>query len=1348
MFNSNQITVSKTSIFGCRTISQALNKAKDGTKIIVQPGMYKESLTINTAVEIVGNSEDDPVVIQSNDDYAIRINNSNARLENLSIKHIGEGNAVYLGGSSIIANCTISSEAGNGVIIDGDSTKPTIENCEISTCNISGVYVSNGAFPKIIGCKLHHNSINAILADSAFISIVDSKVYSNASNGLHLINQSSGHINGSEIFNGSKSGVLVEGNSNLLIENCPIYSHEENNIWVHQDATITLKQSEIYDSRLSGILIETGAKATLEGCTVYDNKLHGINVMDKEVVVNESTLFKNGIAGIYFGNNSTGKVSNTDINNNSVNVLIESENNPSFQKCDIHNGENNGIHIIKKKTGTFENCAIHHNKKVNVLVEEYAKPLIRECTIHNSDEGGVTFLGDGVMEDCHVHTNKSHSICIDGGNPIIRSSKLYGFFRNDNFGEGKIQDCHISNEVGYGVVISKYSYPEFIQCKIIDCANSGVFIDKDGIGYFNECQISNNLNCNIEIIEGKNPLFRNCTIVNSPGFGVSLTKSTGAFFGCSISNNVKNNNVCEQSNLNLNEKTEKVTSASNGKDGRESKLKIVMYSNLGFSDIRFPVEQPDLVILLGGLDKKAIRRIDHYYTVPKLAITHYFEKEDKELFSETNIIDMNGKILHIEGVTFAGFGRNGSPMDVTQFQQLFSQIKKIDYFLGDCKIPSSNDGMLDNSFDMFILEKHSRVTNYDVKELLKEKQVKGYFHSKDEIDMFGTFSEHFSIEETDNIKVFYNIGMHELELEPSSSENSISKETTKHTPSASVTNPELQTILDEIDSLIGMEPLKQDIREMITLIEVNKLKASLGVGSPEQVMPAAPHTVLYGNPGTGKTTVAKLFGKLYKAMGLLEKGHVVQVNREKLVGEFIGHTAPKTKGKIDEAIGGVLFIDEAYELTNKGGSKDFGLEAIAVLLEEMENRRGEFMVIVAGYEKEMQQFLESNPGLDSRITKKEYLEDYTPEEMVEIAKKMIQEKNHCLSELGEKALFDEFTLLWRKRDRFFSNGRTVRNIVDKTIQKQSNRCSSIPRDQWTKELLETLNEQDVFAATKRVENKQFQVPINEELLSQALGELNRMIGLSNVKEEIEQLVTLVRYYKEENKNIQELALHTVLRGNPGTGKTEVSRIISNIYKALGVLERGSLIEVNRDKLIGTHVGESEKLITQYIDQAMGGTLFIDEAYQLTQYGAEDPGHKVIEILLKRMEDDRGKFLVLVAGYEREMEKFLDSNPGLRRRFANQLTFEDYTPSELMKITKLILSEKGYSLADGVEEELHDYYKECYSRRNHTFGNAGFVRNIVNKAIKNADFRIARIPKENRHENLLNEILLEDILVRA
>lgn len=565
------------------------------------------------------------------------------------------------------------------------------------------------------------------------------------------------------------------------------------------------------------------------------------------------------------------------------------------------------------------------------------------------------------------------------------------------------------------------------------------------------------------------------------------------------------------------------------------------------------------------------------------------------------------------------------------------------------------------------------------------------------------------------------------------------KESDSHSTSIEAELPE---VLAELDSLIGLENVKRQIRQTVEYIQFNRQLSEFGIESDEK--PAAAHTVLSGNPGTGKTTVARLLGKLYKAMGLLSSGHLVQVNREKLVGEYIGHTAPKTKEKIEEAMGGVLFIDEAYELANKGTEKDFGLEAIAVLLEEMENRRGEFVVVVAGYSQEMEKFLEANPGLKSRFTQYFHLEDYTPDELLAIAKKMVGDKKRKLSKDAEELLHKKLTLSWRKRDRFFGNARLVRNCVEAMMQAQAHRCMRVPKEQWTKEFLLTFTAEDVEAAFPKEETKKVDLPINEELLAQAMEQLNRMIGMKQVKEEIEKLVTLVRYYKEDGRNLEELSPHTLLIGNPGTGKTEVARIIAKIYEALGVLERGDLIEVNRDKLVSIYHGGSEKLMNQYLDLAMGGTLFIDEAYQLTQYGPDDPGHKAVEVLLKRMEDDRGKFIVLVAGYKEKMERFLNSNEGLRRRFERRIEFNDYTPTELIEISKLMLQEKGYRLDEQAEKVLHAYYQRSYQNRDHTFGNAGLARNIVNQAIRNLDYRMAKLPREQREKEQTKVIMEKDL----
>lgn len=554
----------------------------------------------------------------------------------------------------------------------------------------------------------------------------------------------------------------------------------------------------------------------------------------------------------------------------------------------------------------------------------------------------------------------------------------------------------------------------------------------------------------------------------------------------------------------------------------------------------------------------------------------------------------------------------------------------------------------------------------------------------------------------------------------------------------------LNEMLDELEQLVGLQNVKKQIRKTIQFLQFNKEVSQYGI-STQDVKAVANHTVLMGSPGTGKTTVARLLGKLYVAMGLLPSGHVVAVNREKLVAQYIGQTAPKTKEAIELAMGGILFIDEAYELSNKG-ENDFGPEALAVLLEEMENRRGQFIVVVAGYEAEMQQFLQTNPGLKSRFNQEFKLEDYTPEEMQAIALKLFTEKERVITAEALELLTKEFTNLWRKRDRFFANARVVRNIVEKIMQEQAERCMETARENWNAEFLTSITVADVQKILDKVEKKSFVVPIQEELLNKALQDLEGLIGLTKVKNEINKLVTLVRYYREEDKDIAELSPHTVLQGSPGTGKTEVARIIARIYEALGILERGELVEINRDKVISSYAGESEKLISKYIEQAMGGVLFIDEAYQLTQYGLNDPGHKVIEVLLKYLEDRRGEFIVIVAGYPSKMAEFLQANDGLQRRFIRSLEFEDYNPEQLMQIGEKLLQNKGYKLSQAAQVALDKYFSLIYANRDVSFGNAGLVRNLMMETIKNLDYRIAQIPKAERSDLSTTVILEEDLAI--
>ena len=245
----------------------------------------------------------------------------------------------------------------------------------------------------------------------------------------------------------------------------------------------------------------------------------------------------------------------------------------------------------------------------------------------------------------------------------------------------------------------------------------------------------------------------------------------------------------------------------------------------------------------------------------------------------------------------------------------------------------------------------------------------------------------------------------------------------------------LKEIEEELHALVGMEKMKQIIKEIYAWIYVNKKREEKGLKAGKQAL----HMMFKGNPGTGKTTVARLIGKLFHKMNILSKGHLIEAERADLVGEYIGHTAQKTRDLIKKAIGGILFIDEAYSL-GRGGEKDFGKEAIDTLVKHMEDKQHEFILILAGYSREMEYFLSLNPGLHSRFPLVIDFPDYTVEELMNIGKKMLDEKEYVLSSDAERKFREH--LLYMKttlNPTTFSNGRYVRNIIEKSIRAQAMR---------------------------------------------------------------------------------------------------------------------------------------------------------------------------------------------------------------------------------------------------------------------------------------------------------------------
>ncbi|MEM9919233.1 MAG: AAA family ATPase [Bacteroidota bacterium] len=566
-------------------------------------------------------------------------------------------------------------------------------------------------------------------------------------------------------------------------------------------------------------------------------------------------------------------------------------------------------------------------------------------------------------------------------------------------------------------------------------------------------------------------------------------------------------------------------------------------------------------------------------------------------------------------------------------------------------------------------------------------------------------------------------------------------------PSAVQSTPKLtfEEAKAELDNLIGLDSVKAQINELASYLQFLKVRKEKGIEKDQQFNL---NSVFIGNPGTGKTTVAHMLGKIYHSLDLLPHGQVSEVGRADLVGEFIGQTAPKVKKAIDKARGGILFIDEAYALTNRGDdNKDFGREVIEVLLKELSDGTGDLAIIFAGYPKEMQHFMNSNPGLASRLRNLIHFPDYSPDELMEIATFTAEKRAVHIDELANKLIHKKLIEVYRNRDEQFGNARYINGIIEEAKQNMALRLmnSGRPLDQLDQKELSTLASEDIEKVFRQGNKEGVQLPVDNALLKDALAQLHSLVGLHNIKQEVDEMSKLVQYYKEIGKDIRKaFSLHTVFKGNPGTGKTTVARLLVQIYKALGILERGHLVECDRKTLVAGYVGQTAIKTGEMIDKAMGGGLFIDEAYSLTKGGISDFGREAVETLLKHMEDHRGEFMVIVAGYPTEMKEFIEANPGLMSRFDKEFQFQDYSVEELLSIADMMFEAESLELTPEAKEHLQRYVQKLLDNKHKYFGNARTIRKIVGETIRRQNLRMAATSSKDRTPELIRTVILDDI----
>ena len=525
----------------------------------------------------------------------------------------------------------------------------------------------------------------------------------------------------------------------------------------------------------------------------------------------------------------------------------------------------------------------------------------------------------------------------------------------------------------------------------------------------------------------------------------------------------------------------------------------------------------------------------------------------------------------------------------------------------------------------------------------------------------------------------------------------------------------VEDILKDLDSFIGMDEVKSAVKEMAYSVQNAMQRAERGLGEQEKM---SMHIILTGNPGTGKTTIARKLGEILASIGYLDSGHVVEVDRAKMVSPYQGETPKVVDRLCDKAKGGILFVDEAYTLAPLSASGDRdnqGAQALEKLMKRMEDDRGQFIVIAAGYRTEMENLFRVNPGFRSRFNYFLDIKDYSPEQLFEIMQVFAKSKKYIFSKDAEELTRKMITEMYNSRDKDFANGRTMRTLFDQICKKQAQRLQGVDISSMSNEELMTINKEDIpYEAPQSVN------------VGDCLQKLDGLVGLKAVKKEISNLTAFLNLQIRRGETQTFQGKHYVFTGNPGTGKTTVARIMADIFKTLGVVSRGQLVEADRAKLVAGYAGQTAIKTNQLVDQALGGVLFIDEAYTLKSSDGDTFGAEAIDTLLKRLEDDRGKFICIVAGYTDQMHDFIDTNPGLKSRFTQTIHFDDYTPDELTEIFLHLAQDKNFTIDDDTRAAIHRQFEQLYLRRDKNFGNAREARRIFNEAVERQSQRLVKL----------------------
>jgi SpoVK/Ycf46/Vps4 family AAA+-type ATPase len=540
----------------------------------------------------------------------------------------------------------------------------------------------------------------------------------------------------------------------------------------------------------------------------------------------------------------------------------------------------------------------------------------------------------------------------------------------------------------------------------------------------------------------------------------------------------------------------------------------------------------------------------------------------------------------------------------------------------------------------------------------------------------------------------------------------------------------VEEAVSELDQMIGLGPVKEQVRSIAATVEAARRRAIAGVHTQKPMR----HFVFLGPPGTGKTSVVAILAKILYSFGLLYTPTVVQARRADLVGEYPGASRIKTNKLVDASLGGVLFIDEADRLMNKSRGHDdtFGLEAVQALARRAEIDRENLTIILAGHEKQMETFLESNQIMASSFPNRISFSSYSPPELLAMAESRLDRRREVLH-------VDACAALWRILDDVgrrgltdeLGNGWFVRNLVEKTGQARDLRVMSSPAEP-TPAALVTIQGVDLQRAYAELTSN-LRGYGDSPTPESAVGELDELVGLESPKQQIREISSQVRVAQlraQRGLTSQPSIRHFAFVGPTGTGKTMVARIFGHIFAALGLTLRPEVVQIEGAEFVGQDLSTTVIKANRLIDSALGGILFIHRADLIDKTEHTDAdvlAAEAVKTLIERGQDDRDRLVIILADQPVDMDHLLGSNRALASMFRTRIQFPRYSAIELSRIARLMTEQLGDRFDATALQVLDDVFSDVAAMgRLDQLGNGRFARSLVERACSYRDQRIVRL----------------------